>query len=71
MASEYCYKPSGELQGDSKAIPDRGTGTGVTDSYGADLSADATNRLGSIRGMTGSDPGDQIGISHKIPDPRV
>ncbi|HYE41466.1 MAG TPA: hypothetical protein VEB23_16120 [Ramlibacter sp.] len=49
------YVPNGQLQGDDKAIPDRGTTTGVTDTYGADLSQDATNRMGSIKGATRSD----------------
>jgi hypothetical protein len=49
------YTPSGELQGDTKAMPDRGTSTGVTDSYGADLSQTATNSQGSIKGDTKSD----------------
>jgi hypothetical protein len=49
------YKPNGELQGDTKPMPDRGTTTGVTDTYGADVSQDATNRIGSIRGATRSD----------------
>jgi len=49
------YIPNGELQGDSKPIPDRGSETGVTDTYGADLSPDAKNRLGGIRGATQSD----------------
>lgn len=49
------YTPSGELQGDTRAMPDRGTSTGVTDSYGADLGADATNREGSISSSTQSD----------------
>lgn len=51
----YQYMPSGELQGDTKAMPDRGTATGVTDSYGADLGQGADNRMGSITGDTGSD----------------
>jgi hypothetical protein len=53
------YKPSGELQGDTKGLPDRGTGTGW---HGADpmldgrsTDADATNSLGSIGGATKSD----------------
>ena len=56
---DYCYKPNGELQGDTKPMRDRGTKTGVHDTYGADLSADATNRHGGMRGATKSDkPGD-------------
>lgn len=49
------YIPTGELQGDDKPMPDRGTQTGVTDTYGADLSQGATNAQGSIAGSTKSD----------------
>lgn len=50
------YKPNGELQGDTKPMPDRGTSTGMNgDSYGADLSQDSTNRQGSIGRATQSD----------------
>ncbi|HEY8359106.1 MAG TPA: hypothetical protein VIL30_16745 [Ramlibacter sp.] len=49
------YVPNGELQGDDKPMPDRGTSEGVTDTYGADLGQNATNRQGSIRGSSGSD----------------
>lgn len=49
------YKPTGELQGDDKPMPDKGVKSGVTDTYGADLSGDATNRLGSMRGGAKSD----------------
>lgn len=56
--SEANYRPSGELQGDSKPLPNRGTGTGVTDTYGADLSPTARNRKGRIKGA-GSDPADE------------
>jgi hypothetical protein len=58
MAKDSCYIPSGELQGDSKEMPDRGTSTGVSDTYGADLGQSATNREGSIAGSTKSDRGD-------------
>jgi hypothetical protein len=57
--SDGCYVPNGEVQGDSTGMPNRGTSTGVTDTYGADLSQGADNRMGSIRGSTGSDKGDQ------------
>lgn len=33
-----------------KDLPDRGTGTGVSDSYGADLSGSATNKEGTASG---------------------
>lgn len=49
------YRPEGELCGDYKPMPDRGTGTGVTDTYGADLGVDSTNRIGSIRSTSKSD----------------
>lgn len=50
------YVPSGQLQGDTSAMPDRGTGTGLNgDSYGADLSSEALNRLGSIGSAAQSD----------------
>ena len=37
-------------------LPDKGTGTGVTDSYGADLGQNSTNRIGGIGRSTRSDP---------------
>lgn len=50
------YKPNGDLQGDSKSMPERGTSTGMNgDTYGADLSQESTNRIGSIGGATKSD----------------
>lgn len=49
------YVPNGELQGDTGSIPDRGTSEGVTDTYGADVSQNATNRIGGIRPSTRSD----------------
>ncbi len=49
----------GELRGDDKALPDRGSRTGVTDTYGADLSPGAQNKLGGIAGSTKSNPADQ------------
>ena len=52
------------LRGDDKAMPDRGTSTGVTDTYGADLSQSAKNRKGRISGSTGSDPADDR-FNHK------
>lgn len=53
--SESSYKPNGEVQGDSTRMKDAGYGTGVTDTYGADLSGDATNSQGGIGGSTKSD----------------
>lgn len=45
--SKQNPRPTGELMGDDSAIPDRGTSTNVGDTYGADTSAEATNRQGS------------------------
>lgn len=48
--------PSGVVQGDPKPMPDKGTGTGVTDTYGADLSGDSCNCISeNIRMATHSD----------------
>ncbi|MDD2989806.1 MAG: hypothetical protein PHI64_12690 [Zoogloea sp.] len=50
------YTPSGDLQGDTKPMPDRGTTTGLQgDTYGADLGCDATNSRGSIASTSRSD----------------
>ena len=50
---------SGVVQGDSGAMPDRGTGTGFNgDTYGADTSQSAINRLGGIKSATKSNPAD-------------
>lgn len=48
------YVPSGILQGDTSPMPDRGISTGVTDTYGANLSG--TNRIGSLGNAAKSDP---------------
>jgi|GEM_PF-6670308 hypothetical protein len=57
---ECNYKPSGELQGDTKAMPDRGTRTGMNgDTYGASLDQGATNSHGKLGGATKSDAWDQ------------
>ena len=62
--SESNYKPSGELQGDTKAMPDRGTSTGMTGldthSEGMSLDQDATNAMGGIKSATQSDRGGEI-----------
>lgn len=52
------YLPDGKLQGDDKPMPNQGTSTGVTDTYGADLSQGADNRIGSIVGSSKSDDKD-------------
>lgn len=49
------YKPSGQLQGDTKPMKECGTRKGVTNTYGADLGVDATNRMGSLGESTNSD----------------
>ena len=54
-------RPTGQLQGDDKAIPDRGTGTGFNgDNYGADTSQSAINRQGGISGATKSHAPDEV-----------
>lgn len=62
--SESNYKPTGELQGDKRPIPDRGSTTGMTgfptNQDGADLGMDATNRIGPIGRQTRSDKGDEL-----------
>lgn len=52
------YRPSGDLQGDTRSMPDRGTGTGMgrAESMGMSIERDATNRRGGISGSTKSDP---------------
>lgn len=61
--SESNYKPSGELQGDTRPMPDRGTRTGMTGynthTEGKNLDGDAINRIGGISGGTKSDPADK------------
>lgn len=51
----HCPDGSGCVQGDSKPMPMRDAGTGATDTYGADLGMDSTNRIGSIKSSTQSD----------------
>lgn len=53
-------RPTGELQGDDGAMPNRGTGTGFNgDNYGADTSQEAINRQGGISGSTKSHSPDE------------
>lgn len=55
--SNYIPDGSGIVMGDTKAMPNRGTSTGMNgDSYDADLSQDSTNRIVGISGSTKSDP---------------
>ncbi|MFA5387499.1 MAG: hypothetical protein WC322_03850 [Candidatus Paceibacterota bacterium] len=45
------YKPSGELQGDTRPMPDRGTGTGGNanpQTLGMSIEQDAVNRINGI-----------------------
>jgi hypothetical protein len=61
--SESNYKPDGTgvVMGDTKAMPDRGTRTGMPDNVqndGKSFDPEATNSMGAIKG-TGSDPMDQ------------
>ena len=37
------------------SMPDRGTSTGATDTYGADISGDATNSMGGMGSATKSE----------------
>ena len=61
------HRPNGSLQGDDKAMPNRGTNTGMgrADSMGKSTDANATNSMGRITGATKSDkwddcsPGDE------------
>lgn len=49
----------GSIRGDTADLPNKGTGTNVTDTYGADLGSEATNSKGGISGATKSNPEDQ------------
>ncbi len=62
------YKPTGDLQGDDKGMPNAGTGTGLNgDTYGADIGPSSTNREGSITGATKSDDmGQCFGTAEKL-----
>lgn len=57
---DQFYKPSGDLQGDTRAMPNRGTSTGMTGhathADGMGLGGDDVNRLGGMGGATKSDP---------------
>lgn len=62
--SESNYRPDGKgvVMGDTKAMPDRGTGTGMTgfnvEDGGMSLEQDATNTQGKLSG-TDSTPMDE------------
>lgn len=54
------YKPSGELQGDTKGFGNAGTGTGMNgDTYGSSLDQNATNSKGGFGRATKSDEFDE------------
>lgn len=60
----------GNVKGDKKPLPDKGTATGSNgDAYGADLSVDATNSMGQISGDTKSDaPFDNLPDNPNVAD---
>lgn len=60
--------PTGELQGDDTPVKHVGTGTGVSDSYGASLSPNATNRRQSITSMTRSTPPFEMDSNDTVKD---
>lgn len=64
---EQFYKPNGEVQGDKGAFPDRGISTGVTDTYGADLSPDSINRMGGMGRAAKSDKWDDCSAGDEGP----
>lgn len=53
MRTTKDERPTGQIGGSD--LPDRGTGTAVGDTYGADIGQSSTNRMGPMTG-TGSDP---------------
>lgn len=61
------YRPTGELQGDTRPMPDRGTGTGLNgDTYGASLDQGATNSRGRIGRDAMSDAMDRCTADNPI-----
>jgi hypothetical protein len=63
---DQFHKPdgSGNVQGDSKGMPDKGTSTGMNgDTYGAGLGVDDTNSMGKVGG-TDSDKMSDV-MNHK------
>lgn len=56
---DQFYKPSGELQGDNRPMPNRGTATGGNhnpQTLGMSIEQDAVNRLSGISADTKSTP---------------
>jgi len=60
--SDTNNRPTGDIRGDDKAIPDMGARTGVTDDYGANLEQ-GFNAEGNIKSSTGSDGMQEGGYS--------
>ena len=59
-------RSNAELHGDDKPMPDKGTSTGMNgNTYGADLSVDATNSAGQISSATMS----QAALDNCVPMP--
>lgn len=59
----------GQVKGDTKSMPDAGTSTGLTDTYGASVDQEATNAEGKITGSTRSDsPFDNMPDNPNKPD---
>ena len=58
---DQFYKPSGELQGDNRPMPSRGTGTGSnvnSQTLGMSIEQDAVNRIGGMGSAARSDRAD-------------
>lgn len=58
-------KGNDDVRGDSTSLPDRGTSTGLSDTYGADVGVDAINRQGSMSGT-----GSQSAMDNCVPNPQ-
>lgn len=59
----------GQVKGDTKSMPDKGTSTGLTDTYGASVDQESTNTEGKITGATKSDsPFDNMPDNPNKPD---
>lgn len=58
------HMPTGQVYGDPGGLPNRGATVGVTDTYGADLSGDAINRMGSMGRSAKSDAGGLMCAEH-------
>lgn len=60
---KHFPRPNGELQGDNRPMPNRGTGTGMsghdTKLDGHGIGSDDCNRMGGIKRHTKSDAADE------------